>query len=195
MIQSIAEYIKNIALFLIFMTLVAAVTPKSKYKEYVSLVLGLIFIFIALSPVKALLEAGNGRDFALELQKGIMIKERDYYSEEQRAEALETYRTQLCGQTENLVAALGYSAKVNIELYDDERFGEINRIYLNLTKKEAEPTRIPIIRIEEVKISKNTPESEEQSSEASPEEEKIKKAVSDFYNVPTDNIYIIIQNT
>ena len=197
MIGLFSTYIRNITVFIIFMTLLELVLPDSKYKSYINLVSGFLLLFIMLMPLQCLLQNmtmqayKNPFDISLELDKSIMQKERAYYDKEQKEIILTLYKEQLTQQIENFVNSSGVFSFVNCTLTlfdDDEHFGEIAYMLLEVAEKEKEIKR-PLIRIEKIEL-KRTDETVGLDKEESEELKKLKKFILDFYNLSEANIHI-----
>lgn len=52
--QIFSEYIRNLAVFLLFMSFVGVIAPSEKYKSYINLVAGFVLMFIMVSPITSL---------------------------------------------------------------------------------------------------------------------------------------------
>ena len=53
----LSEYIKDIAVFVVFSASVQMLIPNGKFKPYIELVLGIILVFVMLKPIKAVSES------------------------------------------------------------------------------------------------------------------------------------------
>ena len=49
--QIFSEYIRNLAVFLLFMSFVGVIAPSEKYKSYINLVAGFVLMFIMITPI------------------------------------------------------------------------------------------------------------------------------------------------
>lgn len=50
-------YVRNLAIFILFMTFVGIVSPSGKYKNYINLVMGFVFMFLMISPIVNLISS------------------------------------------------------------------------------------------------------------------------------------------
>ena len=200
MIELFSSYIRNIAIFIIFMTLIELVLPDSKYKAYINLVSGFLLLFIMLTPVQSMLQNvavniyKNPFDISLELDKSIMQKERAYYDKEQKGIIIAMYREQLVQQIEGLISTNGNFHFVGCEITlfeEDENFGEIARLQIEVEEKEREKS---FIRIEKVSVKIGNEKTNDEGEE-SEKLKNLKKSILDFYNLSEANIYINVSST
>ena len=195
MVELFSGYVRNIAIFIIFMTLIELMLPNHKYKPYITLISGFLLLFIMLMPIQSLLQnigTGFGQnpfDISLELDKSIMQKERAYYAKEQKEIIMEAYKEQLAQQVENLVnqsTDFRFESCEVILIEEEEYFGEIAKLLIEVQENEKEK---PLIRIEKVKVNIGTGQTNEEATEN--EKVKIlKKSILDFYNLSEAHIDI-----
>lgn len=195
--SAISDFVRNIAVFMIFAGFVGVIVPDGKYKGYVNVVLGLILVLLLINPVAALLRGDLSEVFAdmgLRYDRSV-INSYVYDDDAQNELILETYRNNLSAQLKRLTAGFtGYeyiSSDFTVGNGDD--FGEILAIKLELSKTGAPQvkTGVPLIRIEPVTITGTalpgtTPAPQTEDDELL----DMKKTISDFYNVTSSNIYI-----
>lgn len=203
MIQAFSAYIKDIAIFLIFINFVDIIVPQKKYKEYINLILAFILIFIVISPLNNLfgfLGKNNGdlfTDATINYNKSVMQKEGVYYEEAQKDSILSQYSNELSLQLKRVAESSGQFVFVESEFSLDntsESFGEIKSISVTVREMTPEPTKKPFIRIEPVKIKVNKQAAQDKNSanvETSHIKE-LKKSISDFYHILDEHIYVYV---
>ena len=200
MVGMIVSYFKEIAGFLIFMSIAAVVVPK-KYERYVRLCAGLVMIIIAIGPMSEFLNRdwrNNGRAVlaptvpaysAAGETSDAVVGER--IVREYKAALSEHLR----GEVDRLSNETGLrfvSAEFHInEDYGDEYFGAIYGVTAVLAKAGANETPRPFIYIEQIEPVSITPYAGNAAKEGH-ETDVIKKAISDFYNLSFVNINIVM---
>ncbi len=193
--EFISNYIKNIGVFIIFITLIGIISPTDKYKKYIKLILGFILIFVVISPISSLLKNNN---FSVD---NLMVKMA--YSPEQDFEdtisqndlIIQNYEAELEAQVSNILKNNQKYALENCFFNIDkseENFGAIKSIGIILNEKTADKKN-KLIRIEKVVISEPVSEENDIQNE---ELNLIKNSISGFYNLSGENIYITVhENT
>ncbi len=196
MIQAISTYIKGIAIFMVFMTYVEVIMPDKSYKQYISLVMGLILIFLVLSPIGNVIKhAGSFSDFNI-LNNSVMLSqktianEKTFYNDEQKKAILTTYKSELRNQMESFLAEYGTISMLGIDVSEgDDDFGTIQRIYIEMTPTKQKK-REKLIHIKPVQV--NPDKTAPQNDDSDERVNIIKNKISDFYNLSVDHIYIKI---
>ncbi len=56
MVNYFYSYIRNIILFLIFMSFIQVILPTNKYRSYINLVFGIMLVFIMIQPLSTMFE-------------------------------------------------------------------------------------------------------------------------------------------
>lgn len=199
MLEAISAYIRNIAVFLIFAGFVRVLLPDGKYREYINLTLAFILVLITAAPLIGLLGGEYTDvffDFGVGYDKNVMALEHEGYDETQSRLVLEAYAESLKEQLERLVKSCGYVFAGAVFILGDgeENFGEILRIDVEVYSEPEKEEKKPLIRIETVRIGSNTLpgySGEEAGGDAGTG--ILKKAISDFYNIVQDNIYIAVR--
>ena len=191
----INEYVRNIAFYLIFMSLSGIILPEGKYKKYINVILGLVLIIILMSPFYRFLSTGNfdvdelidslniSTAFASNIENYEDIRNRAI-----KGEFLASLRT----HAENIIRDSDYDLN-DISADFDLNTGEIRSIHLKVQKRESpqetERVRRPFIRVEPIRI-----DSPFSPLAAEPQEiTDMKRMISHFYGVPAENIIIDIQ--
>jgi len=196
--QMISEYIRNIAVFLIFSSFITIISPGKKYEPYINLVLGIVLIFLITAPLVGVINtiAGGSGDFfsdaALQHERAVMARQIEDAGQAQIDAILEAYAQSLNQQLSRIVSNHGFTlhhASFDIDAVDD--FGAILSIHLTVDEDDE---RASFIRIDPVRIAPavNTRGEHQPMSEIeeSPRIVSLKSAISDFYNLSEDNIYI-----
>ncbi len=190
-----ADYIRNIALFLIFLTFMGAIMPRGKFKPYMGMVLGVMLMFVVIAPIRVLFNGGGlasiwertNDDFGLSLMRA----EGAGLTDTQREQALAAYADSLSKSLAQLIdTGDKYKAgNISLEMSDDNAdFGIVRAAYIRLDDKDSKPNGTFGIRIEPVNPIYWGGRAEKTDAETN----TIKKQISDFLNVPEDNIYITV---
>ena len=205
-----SEYIRNIAFFLIFMTLVELVMPHNKYSRYVNLAMGFVLIFLVLSPLQGIIGAFSSSATADDVINGltnnlsgsVISQSYNSYTDDQKTLVLNELKTQLNGQIEAKVNSLPdysyVSSDVDVSV-DNAQNVQVNSVSVVVSKNVAAPTQAPIVRVEPVTIDSVSVFSPQQSGgsgnvQDDEDIQSIKKLIADFYNLSDNNIYIQVNN-
>ena len=209
--EMLREYVRNIAVYVIFMALAGAIIPEGKLKSYVDLTMGIILVLILVSPVAGLLGAdfpGALAGLGLQFERRVMAGEFAHNDAEHNALILSIYRDNLREQARRLIESFRDFVFINarFEIGEEERnFGEIKGIWIELAERRDTPEQRMfggLIRIEPVSIRigtdiplEITPENSNDNLNEDERIIRIKNAISDFYMIPSSNINIIVQKT
>lgn len=196
---AIADYVRNIAVFLIFSSFVTIIMPGKKYEQYINLILGIILIFLVTAPlagILGLLSQGSGdifRDIGLQYDRAVLARQIEGASEAGEEAILAGFKEALTQQVERVVVGHGYFVLQHVEFEIDraENFGEILSMHLEVKTGEASAT--PLITIDPVRINfgVNTLGQPVQLGHVeSPQIMSLKNALSDFYNLDKENIIL-----
>ncbi|MDR2182581.1 MAG: stage III sporulation protein AF [Clostridiales bacterium] len=198
--QIVSEYIRNIAVFLIFSSFITIISPGKKYEPYINLVLGIILIFLITAPLAGVITAISGgtgdffSDAALRHERAVMAQQIEEAGQAQIDAILETYTRSLTEQLDRIVSRHGFTLHhADFDIDTGEAFGAIDAIHLTVGEDEAPAA---LIRIDPVRIGAavNTRgEPTPAEIEESPQIISLKNAISDFYNLSEDNIHVIEQ--
>ena len=207
MIEIISSYVRNIAVFLIFMGFVGVIAPDGKYKSYINLTLGFILVLIVIGPILNILNGGfdallsdisfSGLGFSGE--RTVLASDYNHSEGLQNKMILDAYKEKL---EEQLMAVVwphlkkshSYESGVFQVGEGSEDFGEIFAIQLVLAEGRESGEPPPLIYIEPIVIGdKKLPDSLNEPAEEDSYIKNLKKVISDFYNITSSNIYIIVQ--
>jgi len=195
--QIVSEYIRNIAVFLIFSSFITIISPGKKYEPHINLVLGIILIFLITIPLAGVITAiaGGSGDFfsdaTLQHERAIMSRQIEDAGQAQIDTILDTYTQSLNEQLSRIVSNHGFTLLyATFDIDTGENFGAILSIRITVDEDDT-PTRL--VRIDPVRITSavNTRGQPTPSEiEESPRIISLKNVISDFYNLSEDNIYI-----
>lgn len=193
MIDGISGYIKNIAFFLIFTSFIGIILPGGKYKKYIDIVLGLVLIIVTLEPAAALV-FGSSRpldkilnEITSSLDYGITATGWD--TEEREKLITESFGQRIRPQLESLVSGYDFILE-DMDFSVDIDTGEIASLSISVSEAPVQPTPVPFIRVEKVRVQSRDADVELAESIESGEIIRLKKGIADFYNIPIDNIHI-----
>ena len=195
--QIVSEYIRNIAVFLIFSSFIAIISPGKKFEPYINLVLGIILIFLVTIPLAGVINAISGgsgdffSDAALQHDRAVMAQHIEDAGQGQIDTIIETYTQSLTQQLSRIVSNHNFTlhhAEFSIDTGAD--FGAILTIHLTVGEDDISDrlVRIDPVRITPAINTRGQPTPSE--IEESPRIISLKSAISDFYNLSQDNIYI-----
>jgi len=199
----LVEYVRNIAVFTIFNSLTGAIVPNGKLKGYVDLVMNVILVLLLISPVVGLLNIDfNGvlADMGLQYDRRVIAGEFSRSDERQNELILSAFQNNLKEQARRLVSINTEYSFVNAVFIvgtGENDFGAVKEVYLTVERKPEQNKFFgSFIRIEPISVRQGTDKLVRNEEEHTNDElEKIKNAVSDFYNIPSSNIYIIVHKT
>ncbi len=177
------EYVKGIAVFLIFSAFAEIIVPSGNYRAYVKSVIGFLLIIIILTPIFNIFKGNilNNLFDSVEYKfdKNIMEKESEFYDDKQKEIMRDEFSKNLEKQAEKVLENLCVVSEAKFILKRDDF--DIERAEFIVEPKEDEKN---FFRIEKMKTD------EEKNNEFT---ENIKKVISNFYNLPFDNIHIIVR--
>lgn len=203
----ISNWIKNIVFYMILNTIIMNLLGNSRYKKYVSIISGLILVMIVITPLLKILHLDDELDYNIRSNE-FAVEAADFKNslslmEKSKIDLIfKDYKEKMRSQVDEIAWSQGlYLVTFNIDLDNDpdsEGFGEIVSMDLVLSERLIEDVdNKKEIIIEEVRISKIKPNEKNdldfQEKFYSPAEIKMKIKLSDFYNIPTDNINISIE--
>lgn len=193
MIEAISNYIRNIAFFLIFISFIGIIIPNTKYKSYINILLGFMLVMIMISPIATLIyNKQNPLDrFLLSVNgatKQTTTDELKEFEILQQDMINKTYKANVVEQINSLIKEESLSIS-EYEIDFNQNTGQILKLVLNLKETIIVPTPKPFIRIEPFKVE-ISPQDEDKEEDL--QALRVKKIISDFYNMSADNIHISI---
>jgi len=201
MLQAFSAYIQNVAVFLIFASLVMILAPNERYRSYIRLTLGFLLVLLAVKPLGGVLNAlgGNGLQDALaqlsmDYSRSDLAVRHGLAPDAQDSLVLEAYERELYVHLEAIVLRRGLHLETAAFTLanEGERFGMVEEIYITVSEPTAASASKPLIRIEPIRIQSGVL-AEAETDDAPPAVEELKKNISDFYNLSTQHIYCIMR--
>ncbi|MCL2235184.1 MAG: stage III sporulation protein AF [Defluviitaleaceae bacterium] len=197
---ALGDYIRNLAVFLIFASFITIISPGEKFEKYVNLVLGIILILVLVAPLSGVIGAISGSsgdifaDISLAYDRAAMARQIEQASHEQQETILALFTEGLAQQTGRLVDNHGhfYLEAIDFTVNTADNFGEI--LQINLTLRER-GVNAPFLRIDPVRITQQIGNRGEVAPEETglvenPQIISLRNLLGDFYNLAVDNIYI-----
>lgn len=208
MIVAFSNYIKNIAVCIIFSAFVAMLLPNNNFKKYVDIVLGFIMIIVVLSPFKGFIfKEGKSFEFEVfsktsQIENYSLLNNKDVYENNQRDLIITNYKQQIEKQINELILKeMNLNVKdINIEVdenFESDNFAGIEKIelYVDENSESLKSENITIKQVEKISIKENTTDVYSQNININRNyelEKNLESLISDFYKVNEDNIYIIV---
>lgn len=203
--QSLYVWMKDIIIFMIFVTIIMNLLGKSSFKKYIGIITGLILVLYVIKPIIAIAGDSDFFNFAFgsynyKIQSEDMTNKILEMEESSNDAIASEYKNMLMEQTNKLLKNKGlYVTSLNIEIDDDiqsETYGTIIRMNVEASyyKNENEEAAINPITIDRIKIGEEKEKKEEKEVKLySPMEINIKNVLADFYNIDSSNINISIR--
>lgn len=192
MVETINSWAQKIIIVVIICTVIEMVLPEGKNKKYIKTVIGIYVVFTIISPIISNLNSGkslnleqyldlNNNNETIEVSSNI---DTNKYIEE-------VYKEKLKTDIETKLNSINYEAKninIEIETEDEETYGTILKVELNVSKQE-EVIENNNIKVEKIVIGENS--SNHLNSDISDEErEKLKFFIYENYGVDKEKIII-----
>lgn len=199
-IEFLTIWLKDIVLVFIFTSIVELVIPNSNMKKYANMIIGFLVIIVIITPFIKLIHKDYSftKDLYKNQVEGIVFEYKDNkeLSRVQEDQIKGFYINKVKVEIEDLIAkTTNYSIeKINISISEEESdFGKLKAVELILSEIESEEKEenngIIVEKIKEVTINQDV-ETTFKHRELS--DEKIKKSISENYNLPEENIKILI---
>ena len=197
---ALSDYIRNLAVFLIFSSFVTIITPSKKYEQYINLALGVILILVIVAPLSGVINALAGSsgdifaDISLTYDRHALARQIEEADQAGIDAIMNIYRQGLTEQTERIVDNHGHfnllAASFQIDQVDN--FGEVLGLNLILTELD---TQTPLVRVDPVRINpaintRGEPVPQSDTQQENPQKMSLKNLLSSFYNVDISNIII-----
>lgn len=196
------DWVKSLAIFMILISIVRNLMPRSHYEKYLRLFTGMLAVLLVLKPFTGFLGIEENIDdlFSLDIysQEMTAMKE-DFVQAGSGFEDLlvSSYEEQMRKQIQLLLKEEGIEA-AQIEFYvcmdeSDKRYGSINRmeIYLGEEVKQKQDTGFPEIQTPQIGL-----DTEEEggtgflSGYGQIEQEKLAGKICQYYNLERDQVKI-----
>lgn len=191
--EGLIGWVKSLACFTVFISILLQVLPNKKYEKYIRLYMGILMILFLMLPIASLFRLDEKiQDFFarenLKMELGDMAFEMEL-KEASGAEALkETYEKELLASIGGYLEEKGYYIQ-GIEASWDENldsgdFGSLTTLGLVVSKEEKKADSISVEKVV-VSVFGN--------QEENVEEKNLKNELVNFYNLSPDNINVSIQ--
>ncbi len=189
-------YIKNIVFVMIFNVFVEVLMPNNNFKKYMNMVIGFIVILIVLEPIRENFSASDKFDlevFAIQsqIENNSFVQQKEFYEEKQEQLIIDTYTENIKQQINQIIEKSSDVEIESINLELDEYNIKSIEVYGYEKKGEVINNQI---NIEKILIGKKTAEVSNIEDKNYKIQENLKNLISDFYNIETDNIHIIVRN-
>lgn len=187
--------------------MVELVMPHKKYKKYIKLILGLIFILVLTEPLAELvtgkeLLTANILESQIELEQKSLENQLEYYNSKQQDVIKGQYKDLLMQQIGHLLNKNGYvvvKGDVVTETVDESQLGGVKSIEVwvdEKTEEEESVTSIEKVVIEDIKIGDEEKVIVQKSNKHIIMENEVKEILSSFYHIGKDKVevYALIES-
>ncbi|MDD2574137.1 MAG: stage III sporulation protein AF [Bacillota bacterium] len=195
------DWVVNIVITMIFVTIVEIMMPGGSTRKYIGLVIGLMVMFVIISPFVTIM-AG---DFDLgqsvfEVSRSIQLRDVslkiDKLEQGNRDGIVKLYKSNLEEQIKKDIENSGVAGTVLVEVeideqYDNQYFGSITGIRVMIQRQLDTKPSEGIERVEKVVVDVDTDDNETEKKDASKYTE-ITETLARTYNVPQDSVDIVI---
>ncbi|WP_333649060.1 stage III sporulation protein AF [Lacrimispora sp.] len=208
--ENLYEWIRNIAYYLIFITVASNLLPNKKYEKYIRFFAGMVLILLVLKPVTGGLRLENTMAYYFESisikKEAGELKGEISKMEDKRLKSLisgyeEAVETDLAVMAET--AGFGWK-EIKAEIDRDQEsstFCHVLRVSMVLTVKEEQGETggvVPVEKIEnveEVKITeKETKRSEERRQEENLQLSGLRRRIGEYYDLEEQDIEIQVED-
>ncbi|MFT4107958.1 MAG: stage III sporulation protein AF [Lacrimispora sp.] len=208
--ENLFEWIRNIAYYLIFITVVSNLLPNKKYEKYIRFFAGMVLILLVLKPVTGGLRLENTMAYYFESisikKEAGELKGEISAMEDKRLKTLisgyeEAVETDLASMAET--SGFGWK-EIRAEIDRDQEsstFCHVLKVFMILTvKEEAGETGgvVPVEkveRVEEVKITEQeTRRSEERRQEENLQLSGLRRRIGEYYDLEEQDIEIQVED-
>ncbi len=194
MINAMSSWAKSIILAVIVSTIIQMILPEGNNKKYIKTVIGLYILFTIISPIISKISGGNSTIDVSKYENYFNVESTTTASANVIDKNLDnTYTSSIKADIKNRMKQKGYkvnSIDANIELKNEESYGTINSLKINLEREESNNnSNIQAVNKIEIKISNNTKEVK-QNNLTSMEKQEIKNYLSETYSIKKENIEV-----
>ncbi len=200
MLGFLNDWILNITALVLFLVVIEILMPSGRMKKYCGLVTGVILIIAIINPF---LKFFNG-NFKLEdiqvansntMDRLEIEKDSKLLEEEQMKQIVEVYRKKIVRQLEDNarktkgVADARGDVIIN-EDYTSGSFGEIKRVFLEISLSDQNDGLKPVVKVDQVRIGDESPP-ENGGSELDPKLKKqLENNIGSMFSLDSENIVI-----
>lgn len=188
------DWVKNLAVFMILISVIRNLLPKSNYEKYVRLFTGMLAVLLVMNPLFQLLGMQDSIDdlFSLDIYSQEMEEMKENFLQAGsgfESSLISSYEEQIRKQIQLLLREEGITA-ARIQFYvctdeTDERYGSISRMEIYLGKEAQKDTEFPEIE---------TPTAGTETGFASGykqiEREELAKKLCDYYHLERNQVRI-----
>lgn len=194
MINAMSTWAKSIILAVIVSTIIQMILPEGNNKKYIKTVIGLYILFTIISPIISKISGGNSTIDVSKYENYFNVESTTTASANVIDKNLDnTYTSSIKADIKNRMKQKGYkvnSIDANIELKNEESYGTINSLKIDLEREESNNnSNIQAVNKIEIKISNNTNEVK-QNNLTSMEKQEIKNYLSETYSIKKENIEV-----
>lgn len=194
MINAMSTWAKSIILAVIVSTIIQMILPEGNNKKYIKTVIGLYILFTIISPIISKISGENATIDVSKYENYFNVESTTTASANVIDKNLDnTYTSSIKADIKNRMKQKGYkvnSIDANIELKNEELYGTINSLKINLEREESNNnSNIQAVNKIEIKISNNTNEVK-QNNLTSMEKQEIKNYLSETYSIKKENIEV-----
>lgn len=201
MINSINSWAKGLILAIIIATIIEIILPEGNNKKYVKTIIGIYIMFIIIAPLipnisnkKINVESFLNTEISKmeEVQYNDITIETNTYIKQTYIEKIKEDMKKKLEEREYIINSL----ELDIETEDDENFGFINQISLNISKIQKNiddiSTENKVDKIEnvEIKISKNNTQNNNENNISIEEIKNLTDFLNSEYGTDKEKIYI-----
>ncbi|MDF2819654.1 MAG: putative rane protein [Clostridiales bacterium] len=193
-----AEWLQNIFIYIILMTIIIGICPKGQYEKIVRFFAGMVLVFVVINPI---LKIGNIENlinnfvtqnkFEYNMQQ--LKDNQKAFEEEQLISIINIYKSEIATQItialekENLYVR---NIEINIdEKTESEDFGKI--LLINIGADTSNLKSSNTIKVDQIIISTET-STEVKTAEEIIYEKKVKEVVMKLYNLSVEKIIVKI---
>lgn len=186
----ISDWLREIVLLFIIISIIDIIMPKGKMKRYVNFIIGILIIFTIISPITKLnnISLDLDREVSNFTNKAIPVTSMSEIQEEQ---IKELYMTNLKNELTDVVEKnFNYMVEnININIIPDkEQIFVVDSIDLILRQEFVKKDRSQI-KIDKVEVGKETTEAVNLS-----QDDELKAAIANYINIDLRNINILIKD-
>jgi len=199
MIDFLQGWIINIVTLVILIILLEILIPSGKTKKFVNLISGFILIIAIISPIFELLEGDIDFKEVQFTSSSFLnreeIKQKGKTLEEtEMKQIIEVYRQKINSYVEETAREIKdvTNARADViinEDYGSENFGEVKRVYLNLTLRSKSETD-SAIRIDKINVGGNIKKAAAVTETQNKVKSLLEEKILETLNVPKENIII-----
>lgn len=200
MISFMKDWVLNIAALVMFIVIVEMLMPSGKMKKYLSLVTGFVLIIAIINPFLKFIGSGAKlEDIQISnsnfIDKYEIEKNSSILKDEQNKQIIEVYRKKLIKQLEDNLSknkdVAGVKGDVIInEDYNSENFGEILRVYAEITTDEGNNGVRPVAKVEKIEIGNKDSKSNSSINMGSALKKQLEDRVTALFGIDRENIVI-----